>query len=164
MKKSMLLLIIGIVMIVVAVAILGVFYAQGIAHKEVVNVGSNESKNVFLNFADGENYTIFLSSTTNISYELLSPSGSVLYKGNNINSAVLNITHAQGKYELTLKNNGNSSADVSIVISKESNMEGALYGIYVSGGICLIGLIISIVALIILLWNRKMEERQYRRY
>ena len=163
MKKSMILLLIGIILIILAVVVLGLFYMQGMKNSEITNVQPNSSKHIYFNFTDDKNYTIYLNSHSNISYEFYAPNGTLLYEKDNITAGIINITYANGSYQLVLKNHRNSAVEVVYIVSKESAMEKSLYGIYASGGMCCLGLVIAVIALILLLWNRKMEERQYRR-
>jgi len=162
MRRSMLLLLIGVILIVVAIVILGVFYAHGIKETKVVNVGADSTKSVNINLTG--DYFILITSPSNISYEFYSPNGSLISQGNSTNEAYINITNANGEYKLVIENDENSDAEVVMVISEESVMNNMMYGIYASGGVCCLGMIIVVVAFILLLWDRKMEEKQYRRY
>ncbi|EDY35525.1 hypothetical protein ABOONEI_808 [Aciduliprofundum boonei T469] len=146
----------------VAVVILGVFYANGIKETKVIKVGSNSSESISINLTG--NYSILISSPTNISYEFYAPNGTLLSQGNNTNAYSINITNANGQYELVIKNDENTDAEVAVLISEESLMNNLMYGIYASGGVCCLGMIIVVIAFVLLLWNRKMEEKQYKRY
>ena len=163
MKKSMILLLVGVILIILAIVVLGLFYMQGMKNSEIANVQPNSSKNIYFNLTDDKNYTIYLNSHSNISYEFYAPNGTLLYKKDNITTGIINITYANGSYQLVLKNRGNSTVEVIYIVSKENAMKKSLYGIYASGGMCCLGFVIVVIALILLLWNRKIEERQYRR-
>lgn len=162
MQRFTILLLIGVILIVVAVVILGVFYANGIKETKVIKVGANSSKSISINLTG--NYSILISSPTNISYEFYAPNGTLLSQGNNTNAYSINITNANGQYELVIKNDENTDAEVAVLISEESLMNTLMYGIYASGGVCCLGMIIVVIAFVLLLWNRKMEEKQYKRY
>ncbi len=162
MRRSTILLLIGVILIVVAVVILGVFYANGIKETKVIKVGGKSSENISINLTG--NYSILISSPTNISYEFYAPNGTLLSQGNDTNAYSINITNANGQYELVIKNDENTDAEVAILISEESLMNNLMYGIYASGGVCCLGMIIVVIAFVLLLWNRKMEEKQYKRY
>ena len=162
MRRFTILLLIGVILIVVAVVILGVFYANGIKETKVIKVGAKSSKSISINLTG--NYSILISSPTNISYEFYAPNGTLLSQGNNTNAYSINITNANGQYELVIKNDENTDAEVAVLISEESLMNTLMYGIYASGGVCCLGMIIVVIAFVLLLWNRKMEEKQYKRY
>ncbi len=162
MRRSTILLLIGVILIVVAVVILGVFYANGIKETKVIKVGGKSSESISINLTG--NYSILISSPTNISYEFYAPNGTLLSQGNDTNAYSINITNANGQYELVIKNDENTDAEVAILISEESLMNNLMYGIYASGGVCCLGMIIVVIAFVLLLWNRKMEEKQYKRY
>ena len=162
MRRSTILLLIGVILIVVAVVILGVFYANGIKETKVIKVGGKSSESISINLTG--NYSILISSPTNISYEFYAPNGTLLSQGNDTNAYSINITNANGQYELVIKNDENTDAEVAVLISEESLMNNLMYGIYASGGVCCLGMIIVVIAFVLLLWNRKMEEKQYKRY
>lgn len=162
MRRSTILLLIGIVLIVVAIIILGMFYAHGIKNAKIVNVGAEASKSIYINLTG--NYSILITSPSNISYEFYAPNGTLLFEENNTTTGSLNITNANGQYKLLIKNEGNSDVEVAVLISEESLMNNLMYGIYASGGVCCLGMIIVVIAFILLLWDRKMEEKQYKRY
>ncbi len=162
MRRSTILLLIGVILIVVAVVILGVFYANGIKETKVIKVGGKSSESISINLTG--NYSILISSPTNISYEFYAPNGTLLSQGNDTNAYSINITNANGQYELVIKNDENTDAEVAVLISEESLMNNLMYGIYASGGVCCLGMIIVVIAFVLFLWNRKMEEKQYKRY
>lgn len=162
MRRFTILLLIGVILIVVAVVILGVFYANGIKETKVIKVGGNSSESISINLTG--NYSILISSPTNISYEFYAPNGTLLSQGNDTNAYSINVTNANGQYELVIKNDENTDVEVAVLISEESLMNNLMYGIYASGGVCCLGMIIVVIAFVLLLWNRKMEEKQYKRY
>ncbi len=164
MKRSILVLIIGIVLIVIAVGILGVFYTHGTKYTEVLSVSPNSSKYYYFNLTGNNNYVIYITSQSNISCKIYSPSGKLLDEKNNISQITFNITHANGKYKLVVHNNENSQAEVVVFVAEESAMNSLMYGVYASGGFCCLGMVVVIIAFIMLLWDRKMEEKQYKRY
>ncbi len=162
MRKSTILLLIGVILIVVAIVILGVFYVTGIKETKVIKVGGNSSESISINLTGS--YSILISSPTNISYEFYAPNGTLLSQGNDTNAYSINVTNANGQYELVIKNDENTDAEVAVLISEERSMNNLMYGIYASGGVCCLGMIIVVIAFVLLLWNRKMEEKQYKRY
>jgi len=162
MKTQNMILVGGIVLIIFAVVVLAISYYQGMENTEIINVGAGEYEEYSLNLEDGK-YIVLLTSDENFSYEVLDSKGNVLYRESNVTSAEISLNHG-GTYTIKIENMGDKKISVAITAGREEIMNNMALLTYLSGGICSIGMIVIVIGIALILWNRKKEEKIYSRY
>ena len=161
MGRQSIVLIVGILLVIIAIAILGASYYQGIENTEIIKIGPNSTAHYNFTVEDGK-YVALLTSDSPFSYRIYDIYGSVVEEGNNVSSAEIEL--GEGKYRVSIENEGNKEISVAITIAREDVLRNITLLTYISGGICSVGMIVIVVGIVLILWYRKKEEKIYSRY
>ncbi len=160
MKRATLVLLIGIVMIILASAVLGASYLTGSQKTKSLNIPAGGTERY--GFALSEDGGILvLSSRSPFSYRLIDSTGKILFSGENERNVELHLN--SGNYTVELKNSGRESISMSLTLLSGQENERMLLLTYISGSICTVGMVVFVAGLALVLWNRKREEKIYTR-
>ena len=155
MKKGMVILLVGVILIAVAI---GVFiYSLENAGKMVkeITVKPHSTKNITYQF-DGENYVLVIESSKEINYRLINSTG-VVVDGKNVTKVTKNLNDLNGNYTLEIYNLNNETVNVKIIFNSQNSLVSVGSYVLASGGICLTGVILLFVG-IVLAWKERRRE------
>jgi len=156
MRKSVLTLIVGIVLLIASMGIMALSTSGGTMEPKMLSLEPNEEKEIRYTLEEG-NYTLLIQTSEMVHYEL-SNSSKILEEGNFSSQLTLFLQNLHGDYILKIKNMGNSTANIVIVFESESKMVWIGWMILGSGSMCLIGIIIIIVGIFLIYKEKKKEE------
>ncbi len=160
MKKGIVVLLVGVVLIVAAVGIFAISAGNmgNIAKK--ISVEPHQTKDLYYNLNKG-NYTLVMHSSSKVSYRLMNSSGMVIH-GENVTQVSELLSNLNGNYTLEIENPSNDTAEVAVVFESQNSLLSFGTQILASGGVCLIGIIVVIVGVILALRERKRRINNVR--
>lgn len=163
MKSGLVILIIGIVLIIGSIFLFALVYEQTVKGSESISLSPNGTKNYTISIVEGKKFMITFKSSGNISYEILSPNGTVIKKNENITEETfyLNST-VNGNYTIKFQNMENKNVDITIITMEEESFMSIAYKTLIAMGVCLVGFIILIAGGIMAILQRK-KGKSYRR-
>ncbi len=153
MKKGMIVLLVGAVLIVAAVGIFAISAGNTGNIAKKISVEPHQTKDLYYNLNKG-NYTLVIYSKNELSYRLLNSSGIIIHE-ENVTQVSKILSNLNGNYTLEIENPSNDTAEVVVVFESQTSLSSLGTQVLSSGGICLTGIIVVIVGVILLLRERK---------
>ena len=160
MKKGVIVLVVGAVLIVAAVGIFAISTGNTGNIVKKINVEPHQTKNLYYNLSKG-NYTLVIYSKNKLSYKLVNSSGIVINE-ENVTQVSKILSNLNGNYTLEIENLSNNTADVAVMFESQTSLSSLGTQVLSSGGICLTGIIVVIVGIILLLIERKRRTNNVR--
>ncbi len=160
MKIQNLVLLGGVVLIILAIVILSLSYYQGVENTEIIKIEAGSAKTYPIHLSEG-NHVLLLTSDKNFTYYVIDSDNQIVHNGTNERSAEVHLN--EGSYTIKLENSGSEDISVAVTVAKEEVMNNLILFTYLSGGLCSIGMLVIVIGIALILWNRKKEERIYSR-
>lgn len=159
MKKSLLVLIVGVILLLSSIAILLFFSSTAETDVKMITLERNEDYTINYTLEKG-NYTLVIQSSGKIHYQLINSSG-IIDENDVSNQSVVFLPYLEGQYTLRITNIGNTSTDVVIFLESEEKISSLGIMVLGSGGLCLSGIIVIIIGAILIYKERRSGENVY---
>jgi len=158
MKKEMILLIVGVILIISGIASIFYFSRGIIGDVETVTLGVNETKEEEYSLEEGQ-YSLIINPEGPVHFSFKASNGSVMEEGNASTQTVVDLGELpRGNYTLEVKNRDVGETDVVVILQeKESLMSMGVWAL-VGSGVCFVGIIMLIIGVILMLKSRKRSE------
>jgi hypothetical protein len=158
-KKSLLVLIVGVILLLSSIAILLFFSSTAETNVKMITLERNEDYTINYTLEKG-NYTLVIQSSGKIHYQLINSSG-IIDENDVSNQSVVFLPYLEGQYTLRITNIGNTSTDVVIFLESEEKISSLGIMVLGSGGLCLSGIIVIIIGAILIYKERRSGENVY---
>jgi len=158
-KKSLLVLIVGVILLLSSIAILLFFSSTAETDVKMITLERNEDYTINYTLEKG-NYTLVIQSSGKIHYQLINSSG-IIDENDVSNQSVVFLPYLEGQYTLRITNIGNTSTDVVIFLESEEKISSLGIMVLGSGGLCLSGIIVIIIGAILIYKERRSGENVY---
>lgn len=151
MNKSVVILIVGVFLVLAAIALYSVVIAG--MNVKTVNIASGQSFEKSYELKKG-NYTLIIQTSKQVHYKLINSSG-VVGEDNVSDQITREFANLNGNYTLKITNLSNSTARVTITFQSEKDINSMGEKLLAGGGVCLLGIILIIAGTVIALRERR---------
>ncbi len=151
MNKSVVILIVGVFLVLAAIALYSVVIAG--MNVKTVNIASGQNFEKSYELKKG-NYTLIIQTSKQVHYKLINSSG-VVGEDNVSDQITREFANLNGNYTLKITNLSNSTARVTITFQSEKDINSMGEKLLAGGGVCLLGIILIIAGTVIALRERR---------
>ncbi len=156
MKKGLILLVVGVILVIAALGTYVVFSHGAVSGLRELHMGANETKELNFNLKEG-NYLLVMVSEGKVNYTFLDENGTVMKSGEVEKQLSQDLGHLKGNYTLRITNLESQSVKVTVLLKSSESLISMGTGVLASGGVCLVGIILIIVGIVLALKHRKQE-------
>ncbi len=156
MKKGLVLLVVGLILVIAAIGIYVVYSHGAVSGTRELHIGANETKELSFNLKDGD-YFLVMVSEGKVNYTFLDENDTVMKSGEVEKQLSQDLGHLKGNYTLRITNLESQSVKVTVLLKSSESLISMGTGVLASGGVCLVGIILIIVGIVLALKHRKQE-------
>jgi|GEM_PF-2095144 len=160
MKKGIIILVVGVILVVAAIGIYIALSAGATKEMKELHLSAGETKELSFQLKSGDYYLV-ITTDGKVNYTLLDEKGGTIKSGTVEKQFSGEMGHLSGNYTLRVENLGDKEVKVSVLMKSTESLLSLGTAVLASGGVCLVGIIVIIVGVILALKERKKEDEEH---
>jgi len=160
MRKGIIILLVGVILVVAAMGIYIAFSAGATKEMKELHLSAGETKELSFQLKSGDYYLV-ISSDGKVNYTLLDEKGEIVKSGTVEKQFSGKMGHLSGNYTLRVENLEDKEVNVNAIMKSEESLLSLGTAVLASVGVFVAGIIVIIAGVILTLKERKKEDEEH---